>query len=218
MKKIFLDFDGTLAPIRRNPEKVRLSLATKKILANLTSKLKAKVYVISGRPLAFLKKAVQNPKITLIAEHGLKKAGKKRIAKLKKAFQTLANPFQGAIIEAKNTGVTFHYRKVKPALHEKANTQAILLADALGAKVIPGKKVVEAVFSQEGKGKAITDNATKHDTIIAIGDDYTDESMFEAVNKLGGRTIKIGVGLTNAKETITSIRQARLILAKINDS
>src|SRR4051812_31571056 len=46
---LFLDFDGTLSPLRPRPEDVYLSGVTRSVVATLARKSKVRVWVISGR-------------------------------------------------------------------------------------------------------------------------------------------------------------------------
>ena len=46
---LFLDFDGTLSPLRPRPEDVRLSGSMRSIVSNLARKAHVRVWVISGR-------------------------------------------------------------------------------------------------------------------------------------------------------------------------
>jgi len=131
----FSDFDGTLAPIRRDPAKVVLSIRARTLLNALT--LRMPVAIISGRPLTYLHKIIDRPKIVLAGNHGLeidipgdKKwpstrfchpeaiASKKKIHQLAGKLQHGFSGTRGVLIEDKGLTLTLHYRSVLPALHE----------------------------------------------------------------------------------------------------
>ena len=135
----FSDFDGTLAPIRRDPEKVVLSARVRRILQALT--LRMPVAIISGRPLTYLKKTIDMPEIVLAGNHGLEielgqRALRANIGKRKrfrhpqaiscqKTIHQLARRIsrafvgtKGARIEDKGLTLSFHYRSVVSTSHE----------------------------------------------------------------------------------------------------
>ena len=133
----FSDFDGTLAPIRRDPAKVVLSARVRRILEALI--LRMPVAIISGRPLTYLHKVINMPEIVLAGNHGLEidlpniarlpvqsfrhpeaLACKKRIHQLARRLQQACKEIKGTLIEDKGLSLTFHYRAVLSALHETA--------------------------------------------------------------------------------------------------
>jgi trehalose 6-phosphate synthase/phosphatase len=89
---IFLDYDGTLVPLKNNPQMATLNSRieeilspllniysseqgiaaknAKQILKRLSSNPKNKIVIISGRERDFLEKQFKNMPVTLIAEHG----------------------------------------------------------------------------------------------------------------------------------------------------
>ena len=74
---LLLDFDGTLSPITSNPESARLDRAMRRLLERLAGYPRARVYVISGRPLAYLERWVSMPGVNLMGLHGWEKPGVK---------------------------------------------------------------------------------------------------------------------------------------------
>ncbi|HLQ76934.1 MAG TPA: trehalose-phosphatase, partial [Terriglobia bacterium] len=48
---LFLDFDGTLTPLIRNPEKVKLNTPTRNVLQDILGSRTIALHVISGRSL-----------------------------------------------------------------------------------------------------------------------------------------------------------------------
>ena len=55
-KVIFLDFDGTLAPIVDDPEKANISVKTKGLIKKISSSPHNTLVIVSGRPHEFLQK------------------------------------------------------------------------------------------------------------------------------------------------------------------
>src|SRR4051812_38455590 len=62
-KLLFLDFDGTLAPIVRDPARASASSATLSALSRLAKKKDWHVVIISGRALSDLKARVRSKKV-----------------------------------------------------------------------------------------------------------------------------------------------------------
>ena len=67
LKKIlFLDFDGTLAPIARTPDAVALSPRVRKVLKRLAGSADTKVCIVSGRSVRDLKRVVPGRRFSSI--------------------------------------------------------------------------------------------------------------------------------------------------------
>ncbi len=67
---LFLDFDGTLAPIRPHPEDVRLDPAARQTLATLARSPRFRVCVISGRKRSDVRARMRVPGIRYLGLHG----------------------------------------------------------------------------------------------------------------------------------------------------
>ncbi len=75
---LFLDYDGTLVPIRPTPELARLSPERKKILAGLARLPAFNVGILTGRSLKNIRTAVKIPGMFFAANYGLAIATPKR--------------------------------------------------------------------------------------------------------------------------------------------
>ena len=84
--------------------------------------------------------------------------------------------------------------------------------------VLEGNKVVEIKGSFINKGKAATQwlRAKKWDLIISIGDDWTDEDIFEELPE-DAYSIKVGFGPSKAKYRVRSTTEARGLLFSLAD-
>jgi trehalose-phosphatase len=220
---LFSDFDGTLAPIRKDPQKVVLSLRVRKALKNLAGQIP--IAIISGRSIAFLQKTIAMPEILLAGNHGLeietervryrhpqavacKKTIKLFADHLKKAFRNT----DGVLIEEKGLTATFHYRLVSPSKREAVcrafyDYFKIFPNDGL-LKVSTGKMSLEVRPNIDwGKKDAILwilgmykKRFPERNVIpIYIGDDETDRSALALIKKIG---ISIFVG----EEAATTIK------------
>ncbi len=226
-KNIFLlfDFDGTLVPIKKNPENCYLSYELKKILQELNNKIK--IGIISGRDLQDLKKRISISDIYYSGSHGLQIEGldikyinpdarrlKPYINKIYKEVKNLTYEFRGTLIEKKNFSFTLHYRKVDTKKREELKN---LFFDIMRnynqdyIKILNGKMVFEvlpAVNWNKGNAVSLLLNSCKSEHFpIFIGDDITDETVFDEI-KDRGLTIKVGYSKkTMAKYFIKNQRE-----------
>src|SRR5712671_456509 len=75
---LFLDFDGTLAPVRARPEHAALDGATRRVLRQLVHCPRVRVCVISGRMLDDIRSRVRVPGIALLGLHGWDREARSR--------------------------------------------------------------------------------------------------------------------------------------------
>lgn len=205
----FLDFDGTLVGIRRDPEKVALGTETREAVAGISGREDARVAVVSGRPLAYIQRQVALPEVVCAGNHGLEIRGpgvsflhpeaagaRPALDRVKKEWTALLPRFRGTLVEDKGLSVTFHYRRVHPSLAEEARNEALAAARRTGEKeelrMTGGKMVVEVRPSvQWGKGEALRyllgrwGYRRDSDLAVVIGDDETDRDMFAPVRSRG---------------------------------
>jgi len=198
----FLDYDGTLVPLADKPELATPDEDTLQLLRDMSSIPNFYVAVASGRDRAFLERYLPAD-LTLICEHGacLREPGKEEPVKLVDAttqeelWQTVVDVMEdfesripGSRIEHKEFGVVWHYRMAEPIF---AQEQARELAETLGGLlqrtalgVTTAKKAVEVRHVGVNKGDAVRHILhekgfdAKHDVLVTVGDDRTDEDMF----------------------------------------
>jgi trehalose 6-phosphate phosphatase len=211
----FIDFDGTLVAIRKDPDKVVLGEPARKALARISSRKDARVAVVSGRPLAYVQRQIDLPRVVCAGNHGLEIRGNKiryghpdaaaarpLLLRVREAWDALLPRFHGALVEDKNLCVTFHYRKVVGSRAAQARLQAEKAARRIGEgnalRLTRGKKVVEVRPPvQWGKGEALRyllgrwGHCPGKDLAVVIGDDETDRDMFAPVQS-SGLTLFVG--------------------------
>lgn len=129
--------------------------------------------------------------------------GAEAIEAAERALKPLAESSPGLILERKSSSVALHYRQ-RPDLAEACGAAvADVVAQNPSLVILPGKMVFELKPEGVDKGvavRAFLDEAPfKGRTPIFMGDDVTDEHAFAVVNALGGTTIKIDDGDTQAK-------------------
>lgn len=225
---IFCDLDGTLAPISRFPSDVRIQENTLNLLRKI-SQTSAEFVVVSGRDQEFLEEQFlrQDFSFPLAACHGayyyspfdkewvnlvshdsLKwKTGVMDILKL------YSSRTPGSFIEDKGHAITWHYRNSPNEFADfLANKLTFELEESLTnqpVQVNRGKKVIEVKSVNANKGYFVEQWLQRReylpDIVIAIGDDTTDEDMFDM---LQGRSdvktfcIKVGKEKSHARYSL----------------
>lgn len=225
----FLDYDGTLVGFASRPEKARPDEEIRNILKQLAALPKNEVVLISGRNKETLESWFGDLKIHLVAEHGvwLKEIGQEWTtieplsADWKEAIRPIMESFAdltpGAFVEEKDYALVWHYRLADPEL---SAVRARELKDALyditqnlHLAVLEGNKVIEVKPVNVNKGRTARYflERGEYDFILAVGDDWTDEDLFEALPP-GSYTIKVGFGVSRAQYQVGSYREVRKLL------
>jgi trehalose 6-phosphate synthase/phosphatase len=229
---ILLDYDGTLVPFKSNPLAASPDEELFSLLDEICSNKQTKIAIVSGRDRDTIQQWFGNKEYSLITDHGL---WMKRSESEWEALEILKNDWKdnirhimesfvdrtpGAFLEEKQHSIAWHYRKTNPEMaknraHELKMILTGFVADH-GLTVLDGDKVLEVKSSAVNKGRAVTrlmDNLP-YDFIMAIGDDWTDEAMFEELPKTA-YTIKVGNKKTSARYFVPHLNEVRGILTKI---
>ncbi|WP_266205763.1 trehalose-phosphatase [Pontibacter kalidii] len=208
---VFLDYDGCLAPIVKDPDKAILSEGMRSTLQQLAQV--CPVAVVSGRDRANVEQLVQLDSLYYAGSHGFDISGPNNmhtepggaaaaipaLDKAQKALNERLKDVEGALVERKRYAIAVHYRNVAEGqvaqVLEVAND---VLSKYKELKPGPGKKVLELKPNLDWhKGKAVhwlleELDLNKPDIIpLYIGDDLTDEDAFAA---LQGQGVSILVG------------------------
>ena len=214
---LFLDFDGTLVPLEKNPAEVRLPQEVRATLTEIAAR--NTVVIVSGRDRAFLEREAGDLPVYLIAEHGA------LVKDITKGEWTLSYPNQdewkdairpildlfvarcpGAFVEEKETSLAWHFRVAADKYYAQRRANELswqlrrLLQPELNLQIISGNKVIEVKKTHYNKGTAVLSFLEKdqYDFILAIGDDTTDEDMFEML-PASAFTVKVGKELSAAR-------------------
>ncbi len=173
--------------------------------------------------------------MTLVAEHGgwFKDKGNQQWEStvradsgwkkyLRPIMQLFVDRIPGSFIEEKDFSLVWHHRNADVetgsyAAKELVDTLTNLTAN-LDVNVLPGDKVVETKVSGISKGAFYSSYLAKGDWdfILAIGDDYTDESLFSALPE-GAYTIRVGFTASSAEFNLESSEQVLLLLEELRD-
>jgi trehalose 6-phosphate phosphatase len=211
---LFADFDGTLVEIAPRPDAIEVPEVLVERLRAVEKRLDGALAIISGRTIADIDSYLAAPNFTISGSHGAEQrhAGKLKpsppefshaAAIIDKALRASFRDDHRILVERKPSGVAVHYRAAPERGGDVRVAMQHALAGAEGFHAIEGKKVIEARPEGADKGAAIAklmqQSPFKDRTPMFIGDDITDEDGFRTVNAMGGITIKIGVGETDAR-------------------
>lgn len=221
---VFVDYDGTLTPIRSRPEDAVIDDTTRASLKQWCHYDWLDLVVMSGRDSQFLSEQLGTTRCMLAAEHGAKtldpatgrwrkRVHSDRSSWFPAALKTMTDytaRVPGSHIEKKQFSIAWHYRN---APSEFGEFQARKLAEELElglanlpVNILRGKKVIEARAIEAHKGvfaRSFLDSSAPGTFAIAIGDDRTDEDMFAAIRGRG-LSFKVGRGASAADVALPS--------------
>ncbi len=216
----FFDYDGTLVPIVREPDDAIISEETKAIVAELAER--DTVVIISGRDRAFLESVVGDLPVHIVAEHGalIRKKGEQEFVMnpdyqedwkdgIRSILDLYAKRCPGAFVEEKETSLAWHYRTADDHEYALRRAQELVwqlknfIQPELNLQIIEGNMVIEVKKTAFNKGTSARSfvDGSDYDFILAMGDDTTDEDMFEALPD-SAYTVKVGDALSIAKKHI----------------
>lgn len=207
---VFLDYDGTLVPIRRRPDLARLGAERRSRLERLNRGVP--VGIVSGRPLSEIERLVGIPGLAYAGNHGLElrvngrtwihPAAARRVRTVARAISAIRSAtagFRGVFIEDKGLTASVHFRLAAARTH--ARLWAIVADEVRRSRgrlaFSQGKKVFEIRPNVPwDKGRGVGEllrraGGRRARYPIYIGDDLTDEDAFRA---LRGRGLTIHVG------------------------
>ncbi len=208
---LFLDFDGTLAPIQDNPDTVEISDARCEALVRIAQELSGALAIISGRGVDDLSARVP-AELWRIGAHGLNVLApgadaasarqESAPAPLAREADAIAASMEGVRVETKGPILAVHYR----AAPEMGDALLIALSELIsrfpGYKLQAGKMVIEAKPVRANKGHAVRERMEQAPFAgrlpVMVGDDSTDEDAFVVVRDLGGFAVKVGRGESDA--------------------
>jgi trehalose 6-phosphate synthase/phosphatase len=238
-RAFFLDYDGTIAEIKKKPEDAVPDDEIKALFARLEARKDLDVYLISGRKKEDMEQWFSQYRFNLVAEHGYyykhwnaeewvvfdgqaDLSWKNQIIDI---FQLYTGMTPGSIIEEKTSSVVWHYRNSDPEFGSwKANQLVAELYEMLSnlpVEIHHGRKIVEVGSIQLNKGIVLRHfvQLNQYDAILCAGDDETDENMFRFGEDTEMFSIKVGRGAnTMAKFRTSSPRAFRAFLGELLDN
>jgi len=191
---VIVDFDGTLAPIVADPPAARPLPESAATLGRLT-RCFARVAVVSGRPVAFLRRHLPVDGLTLFGHYGIERfegsevtttpAAARWADAVRQAADDAERRLPGLFVERKGSvAVALHWRQ-RPDLEAEAGDLGRDLAAGYGLWLEPGRQVLElrpplAV----DKGTAVEELAADTSAALFMGDDRGDIAAFDTLTRL----------------------------------
>jgi trehalose-phosphatase len=232
---VFLDYDGTLAPIAPRPELATLPEPTRTVLRALAGR--GPVAILSGRGREDVAALVGLDELTYAGSHGFDIAGPtlrrevgegipERIAEASEKLRGRLEGIEGVLVEPKRFAVAVHFRLADPAdrprIEEAVNAVQAELQDL---RKVHGRKVFELRPDLDwDKGSALLwlletlhPEAEDADVIpLYVGDDVTDEDAFRAIADRGiGILVAAEPRETAATYSLRDPEEVRAFLEKL---
>lgn len=201
---LFLDVDGTLAPITVRPELTRVPVGTRRTLHALQRSGVA-IAALSGGPLTQVRRLLLPLDVPVAGSHGaqlrftagrtIRTAGRLPEGLLDWLQQRIAR-MPGVWLERKPGAYAMHWRQAPGYRGQVAELAECVLARVPGWQLLAGHCVHELRPRGRNKGVALKRLMRRPDFAgrwpLAIGDDRTDEDAFAAALALGGAAIRVG--------------------------
>jgi len=215
---LFLDLDGTLAPIAARPQDVRPDPRRTSLLERLADRLDGRLAVISGRTLEDVDRILEGCVVAVAAVHGLvRREPDGRVSEARphpgltravEGLRAFAVRDSGLIVEEKGgLSVALHFR-LAGRHAEAARACARELAAKTGLALQEGDMVEELRTPGANKGDSVRAFMAEPPFAgarpVFVGDDDTDEDGFEAAQRLDG----LGVGVGAVRPTLARFRLA----------
>ena len=181
--------------------------------------------IVSGRTLEDLQRFGFPSDVEMFGLHGLERRDERavelgdheqqrldRLGALAADAAALAG--DGAWVEWKPAGVVLHIREAHPDAGARSAGELLRKAeDVTGVHVLPGHGVVELLVRSTSKATAMAELerevGARH--IVFVGDDRTDEEVFEAIGD-DGCSIRVGLGPTAARHRLAGPPQVLTFL------
>ena len=197
---LFVDVDGTIAPIAPTPDEATVSPAVRRALAALSRE--ATVVALTGRDTASARRVVGVAEIAYAGNHGMEwwEDGTATVEPLAQPYvgrihrlaghlgAALADE-PGVLIEDKGPSLAIHYRLATDPAVVRERVLAVLggPGGAGGLPLREGKMLIEVLPPVAvNKGTAIMRTVERRalGSVLVLGDDTTDVDAFEAARDL----------------------------------
>ncbi|OGS08216.1 MAG: trehalose-phosphatase [Elusimicrobia bacterium RIFOXYA12_FULL_51_18] len=206
---VTLDFDGTLAALAETPGQAMLKPEFKKALRALAALPGVSVFILSGRAIESVRKLVGLRNLYYGGNHGIEIKGpgfvwrdacaakaRNLVARISVDMQERFPQGTGILVENKVFSASVHYRSLKASYRRGFFSRMKALISAQGKELYwrNGHKVFELLPKGAAHKGSAVDRLSKQlgcSLNVAVGDDLTDEDMFNALAKKG-ITIRVG--------------------------
>lgn len=201
---LFLDFDGTLAPIQDDAQTVVLKPGLAETLMTLSDQLGGALALVSGRDVRDLSKRTPMA-LWRAGGHGVEICSPNEAPpaerlpapdNLVNAIQSLLNDHEGCFLERKDPVLAVHYRANPSAGTDLQTGMQRIIDEFEDYRLQHGKMVLEAKPSRANKGRALRSLMSSEpfqDRVpVMVGDDRTDEDAMTVANELSGYGVMVG--------------------------
>lgn len=218
---LLLDFDGTLVPYASETRLVPvIDPSLPSLLERLVKDTNGATAIVTGRSVGELQSLIGPIHLPILGTHGYEfratlgsaielestepeaRDVMEGLDRLYRRSSEWAENYRGVSIERKALTVVVHFHDVPELADLACQFAREACADVPGLTVQTGRGVAEFKPARADKGSAIRRLMTKPPfggrKPVFIGDDLADEAGFLIVNSLGGISIKVGPGATNA--------------------
>ena len=233
---VFLDYDGTLTPIVSRPELATLSESMRDVLRRLSARFP--VAIVSGRDIGVVGELVGIDGFVYVGSHGLdiqgppgsglrKEIGREAVPDLNAAEAALrrgVSTVQGAVVERKRFSLSTHVRLV--ASGDRPSVEALVAKQAKARSLLRlegGKMLFELrpdVVWDKGAAVLWLLDAAGLDagSALFIGDDLTDETVFQAMAGRGTTVVVSSIDRpTAAHYRVRDPDEVRRLLERVVD-
>lgn len=202
---LFLDLDGTLAPLVARPQLVGPDPVRNGLLRDLNVALEGRLAIVSGRSIEDVDRIVGGNIESVAGLHGLERrsrakglesaAAHPQLEKAIAVVEAFGRTRPEVLIERKSLGVAVHYREAPESAADVLGfTRRV--AWATGLKLQEGQMVAELRCPGADKGDMVRAFMAEAPFAgrfpIFVGDDITDEDGFAAASKLDGVGVLVG--------------------------
>jgi trehalose 6-phosphate phosphatase len=222
---LFLDYDGTLVDLAPTPAEAVADAGLRELLATLQVRLTGALGIVTGRPVADIDGFLAPLRVTVAGLHGLVRRRHDGVVAeaplpegllppVREALARFVAAHPGTMLEDKRLSLALHYRQAPEAAAAAGElAQALATASDGALRHQRGKMVEELLPTGFDKGGAVTALLEEPDfrgrLPFFIGDDVTDEAGFRRVNGLGGVSIRVGSGPTEATHQLGDVATLR---------
>jgi trehalose 6-phosphate phosphatase len=208
---LFLDLDGTLAPIEATPDAVRADPHRTGLLRRVVARFDGRVAILSGRSIAEVDRILDGAVANVAGVHGLERRTASNtvfavpphpaLGRVEKTLACFAKGQRGLLVESKARSVALHYRGHPPA-EEACIDIGRRMAAMHGLQVQEGRMVIELRTPGPDKGESLrlfmAEAPFAGAGPVMVGDDMTDEHAFDAASDLGGWSVLVGASRPTA--------------------
>jgi trehalose 6-phosphate phosphatase len=229
---LLLDVDGTILDMAITPGSVAVSGSLRSSLEQLHAKCGGALALVSGRLIRDLDSLFAPLRLPAIGGHGAElrlsaeAATQARHADaigdgLRKLVTAAAAADPRVIVEDKTSSLAVHYR-LAPHMEQTLKAKIAAIVEHLAVndlEVLNGKAVIEIKSTHFSKGAAVRELMRSppflHRRPVFVGDDTTDETVFEELPTLGGLGYSVERFMPGANGTFGSPREVRRWLANL---